>query len=69
MSTKVEQVVVSRWLRLAGVMAAAGLILMAVSVGLFGAPFFRADAAGTLTGEIIAGYNLVVDYNVESPFT
>ena len=69
MSTNVEQVVVSRWLSLAGVMAAAGLILMAVSVGLFGAPFFRADAAGTLTVEIIAGYNLVVDSNVESPST
>jgi uncharacterized repeat protein (TIGR01451 family) len=58
-----------RWLRPIGVVALAALTLMTVSVALFGVPFFQVDAAGTLTIEIIAAYNLVVDSNVLAPST
>ena len=58
-----------RWLRFSGAVALAVVVLIAVSVALLGVPYFKADAAGTLTVEIIAGYNLVVDSNVESPST
>lgn len=59
----------SRWPRPIGVAALSGLFLALVSLVLSGVPFQRANAAGTLTMEIIAGYNLVVDSNVESPST
>ncbi|HEY4722969.1 MAG TPA: hypothetical protein VII92_14045, partial [Anaerolineae bacterium] len=60
---------VPRWLRLTGVIMLATVLLMAVSVALFGVPYLGVKAAGTVTVEIIAAYNLVVDSNVESPST
>ncbi|MBP7687867.1 MAG: hypothetical protein KA765_08170, partial [Thermoflexales bacterium] len=58
-----------RWLRLMAVMALVVVILISLSLALFGAPFFSAQAAGGLRVEVTTAYNLVVDSNVESPST
>ncbi|CAG0932303.1 Serine-aspartate repeat-containing protein D [Thermoflexales bacterium] len=55
--------------RLASVLALATLILVAVSAASLGLPSFSALAAGELSVEIIAAYNLVVDSNVLAPST